>query len=267
MSTNHKSQVKSVKNLLGLFGIKKGRKEVKKLEKKQTELFKTLLKEADQYVPITSQTRSLRIVLITDDDKVLPLTEYDSFCVTKESGTVLNGEIALKSKSHDIEGTFEERLYSLLRKDFIRIVPSEEVLEEPVLFAKCVFLNDETQTAHVPVNQSGINAIKKALGLSAVICNNTTFKTSLKTTQDKNAFAFKQTSDLYAMIKEFISEKPSVVVIDEEARATKRKPEVELDQGNEKKLKFTSEVLVIDRNTTEYNVALEWLHNLPEIFI
>ena len=179
MAVSRKSQAKSVVSLLGLFGYEAERSEVLKSieEKEKRKLFEKLLAKADHFCPINFQTRTSKIFAFLQREQeeepgeLVALTDLKEMRVTEDAGVVLKEEVKQLSLIHELVGTLEERLYILTRNEpepFIRLVKMKRVIKEPVMFTKCIFLNEHKACAYIPVGQLGMDAIKKDFGLRAV---------------------------------------------------------------------------------------------------
>lgn len=166
MSKVSKSDVKSVKTLLGLFGYAVGRKELKKLAGEKRKLFRSLLKKVSDYGPINFQSRTTKIFLFIGQE-VHVMADLQDLLITEEAGKELKKMVAKLSPVYDLEGSFEKRLFELITNSHIPLL-EPSTIAEPIKFCHCVLLHDSTERAFIPTNQTGLDAVLGDFGWRCV---------------------------------------------------------------------------------------------------
>lgn len=162
MSKPHKSEVKRVKTLLGLFGYAEEEKKLKKLAEKNPKGFRSLLQNAEDYGPINFQTRTTKIFLFYGND-LRVLADLEELRILSLPGKELKKAVNHLSLVHDLVGSREQCLYQLVTHEPVSRLEFMSN-QEAVKFCHCVLLDDSEQMAYAPADQSGMNAILEKFG-------------------------------------------------------------------------------------------------------
>lgn len=280
------SNVSKVRQLLRLFGFKEKRERVESLEKEKPELFESLLAQQSHYQEIHALGKTGKIFLITRKGKVEPLIDYEDVVFASNSGKSLASEVKPLYVKHNITGTSEHKLFSLIKQDHLELLDREKVMKDPIAFTHCIFLERSNKMAYIPVQQKGIDEILKPFRLSAVVCNDWKFRKGDHTEEkDRVKVLRKRTMDTLDLINRFLSSSSPTKKSSEKSPKSPKKEKKEKDKKVKKSKKPITEsvpflikpllpvvvvekekeLFIIDRNTTDYNQAIEWLHACPSL--
>lgn len=262
-----------VRELLELFGVPEKKRNVKKLAEKKPELFEKLVSQAGQYASPTSQRKTGRIFLIVKG-KVIPLIKYGSLSVVQEVGKPLYSKINKLALENDITGRAEHKLYRVIKEKYLTTMTFESILETPVSFARCVFMDPEKSEA-ISVFKNGMEEIKSQFGITALLCNEWKFPKNDSSSEGKKLFLLEErTKSTLSLIHQFLSDSPPTKEkkpkkAKKPTGITEKVPDLIqsylppmntiIDNPNLPTNLFT----ILDRDTTNYAKGLEWFLSCP----
>lgn len=261
MSKVRKSDVKSVKALLGLFGYAVERKVLKRLAGEKRKNFRSLLKEVKNYGPVNFQSRTTKIFFFVGQEVHL-MADSQDLLITEDVGKEVKKKVAELSQVYGLEGSFENCLFQLITNaDIPLLEPSTNT--EPIKFCRCVLVDDSTERAFIPVKQSGLDAVLGDFGWRCVF--------ACLGPEDGVPYLKKRIFSLDNQIREFLGLAPPIpspvpiLPISPDVPVQKKEEEEEdmvLDITRKADEMENLQVLCCQREFTTFAEGLEWFSKI-----